>query len=91
MFIKINDSDVISHALYPDVFKDYCEFKLKYGELQYIPTEYLLRPLNQGEEVNLTTKNGKPLDIELIGMNRTNMETGKRKVIFKTNGRVREV
>jgi len=25
-----------------------------------------------GEEVNLQTKNGKPLDIELIGMNETN-------------------
>jgi len=32
-FVDINDKDVLSHALYPEVFKDYCEFRIKYGEL----------------------------------------------------------
>lgn len=60
--LPISDSDVISSALYKDVFEDYCEIRNKYGYLSDIPTEYLLRPVKQGEEVSLTLRDGSPMD-----------------------------
>ena len=43
--LPISDADVISSALYKDVFEGYCDIRNKYGFLSDIPTEYLLRPL----------------------------------------------
>jgi len=44
-YLEIKDSDVITAALYPEVFDDYCNFRKKYGHLIDVPTEYLLRPV----------------------------------------------
>lgn len=45
--LEIKDTDVISSALYPDVFEDFCNFREKYGHINEIPTEYLLRPIEE--------------------------------------------
>lgn len=63
---KIRDVDVMSAALYPQVFNEYMEFKQKYGPVHLLPTPNYFVPTPMGEEVAVTLRPGLLLFLLLL-------------------------
>ena len=89
--LDIRPVDVISAALYPEVFEDFCNFRKEYGNLTVLPTEYLLRPIKFGEKVSLSLKDNTQMDISLIAVGEVDAKKGTRIVCFDVNGWFRTV
>merc|ERR1712205_64070 len=54
----VDEKDVLSHALYPNVFLEWKEFEAVYGEVSKLPTDLFLNPLKEGDEVDIELKAG---------------------------------
>jgi pyruvate carboxylase len=56
----MSDKDVMSAALYPKVFDDYCDFRRKYGPVTHLDTKtFLVGPdIAQEHNVSLTYVGG---------------------------------
>ncbi|KAL1918699.1 uncharacterized protein VTP21DRAFT_2721 [Calcarisporiella thermophila] len=87
---SIRDVDVISCALYPQVFHEYRAQIEKYGELSVVPTRYFLARPEIGEEVQVQIEPGKTLIVKLLTVGPVDA-TGKRDVYFELNGEARVV
>lgn len=82
---NVNEKDVLSNALYPEVFADYKEFQAIYGDVGNLETNVFLYPLKVGEEVTVTLEPGKDFIVQLLTIDSL-QEDGTRNVIFKVNG-----
>ncbi|RLB55865.1 MAG: pyruvate carboxylase [Deltaproteobacteria bacterium] len=87
---QIRDVDVLSAALYPDVFRAYREHRTLYGDVSMLPTRVFLSPLEVGEEIAVDIERGKTLIIVLTAVSEID-ETGHRTVFFELNGQPRQV
>ncbi|KAI7900118.1 pyruvate carboxylase [Cokeromyces recurvatus] len=87
---SIRDYDVISAALYPQVFADYRDTVSQYGDLSVVPTRYFLSKPEIGEEFHVEIEEGKTLIIKLLAVGPLN-NNGKRDVYFELNGEARVV
>ncbi|TPX49980.1 pyruvate carboxylase [Synchytrium endobioticum] len=88
---KVSETDVISAALYPQVFKEYRTFLGTYGDLINLPTYFFLTPLKIGEEFYFELETGKTLIVNLLAVGPVNEATGKRDIYFAVNGEGRVV
>lgn len=88
---RIKDEDVISHALYKDVFADWKRFEDNYGEVTKIPTRYFLRPMKVDEEIAVEIEEGKTVYITYLGDSGKVNEKGERELRFNVNGQERTV
>ncbi|KAA8491876.1 Pyruvate carboxylase 1 [Porphyridium purpureum] len=85
--IKLVHRDVISAALYPQVFDEYMRFREKYSdEIGYLPTEAFLAPMTIGEEYHFPIEEGKTLITKLISVSPELDNKGYRDVFFELNG-----
>lgn len=82
---NISEKDVLSHALYPDVFIDWKAFESVYGEVGNLPTHIFLNPMEEGTEIELETAVGKTFLIKLLSKGQVK-EDGTRVVVFEVNG-----
>lgn len=82
---NVSEKDVLSDALYPQVFSDFKEYQALYGEVGKLPTNAFLHPFKVGEEVTITLRPGKDLIVQLLTIDSL-QEDGTRNVIFKVNG-----
>jgi pyruvate carboxylase len=82
---NINFKDVLSHALYPDVFIDWKAFESVYGEVGRLPTHLFLNPMKEGDEVELEQGVGRKFLIKLLSKGQLK-EDGTRVVAFEVNG-----
>lgn len=89
--LDIRPVDLVSYALYPDVFEDFCKFRKEFGNIGILPTEYVLRPMKYGELLRLTLKDGTPMDVKLIAVGDVDKKKGTRTVCFEVNGWFRTV
>jgi pyruvate carboxylase len=89
--LDIRPVDLVSYALYPDVFEDFCKFRKEYGNITVLPTEYLLRPIKYGETVSVNCKDGSKMDVKLIAVGEVDKKKGTRTVCFDVNGWFRTV
>ncbi|KAI8911879.1 carbamoyl-phosphate synthase L chain, ATP binding domain-containing protein [Gorgonomyces haynaldii] len=87
----IEDTDVLSSALYPKVFEDFMSKRTLYGDLSVLPTKYFLTPMSVGQEFSFDVQIGKTLIIKLLAIGPLHEETGKRDVYFSINGEARMV
>ncbi|KXS11738.1 pyruvate carboxylase [Gonapodya prolifera JEL478] len=87
----IEDTDVLSAALYPQVFAEFRSALSSYGDLSVLPTQYFLAPLQIGEEMQLDLEAGKTLFVKLLAIGPTDPLTGNREVFFSLNGQTRMV
>lgn len=81
----ISTKDVISHALYPDVFIDWKNYQSVFGELEDLPTHLFLNPLSEGDEVELELSPGRSYLIKLVSRGELRPD-GTRVVTFEVNG-----
>ncbi len=87
---EFNDEEIISYALYPEVFKDYVKFVETYGDASIFCTRSFFYPLKKEEEIEVDIEEGKTLIVKYVGMGEPN-EKGLRKVYFELNGQPRNV
>ncbi|KAK9894024.1 pyruvate carboxylase [Cystobasidium minutum MCA 4210] len=87
----ITSTDVLSYALYPEVFNEYREFLEQYGDLSTLPTRYFLRKPAVGEELQVTIAEGKTLIIKLLATGPIDSDLGLRTVFIELNGETRAV
>ena len=85
---RITFKEVLSHALYPKVFKEFMEFEKTYGKgiIEKMPTHLFLRPLSEGEETHLHLGPGKDYYIRLSSIDEFNKDLGTRVVTLEVNG-----
>eukprot|EP00468_Gymnochlora_sp_CCMP2014_P008839 CAMPEP_0167758164 /NCGR_PEP_ID=MMETSP0110_2-20121227/10321_1 /TAXON_ID=629695 /ORGANISM="Gymnochlora sp., Strain CCMP2014" /LENGTH=106 /DNA_ID=CAMNT_0007644419 /DNA_START=375 /DNA_END=691 /DNA_ORIENTATION=- len=74
----ITDKDVLSAALYPQVFKDYIDFKDVYSTVQNLPTYAYFSPLKVGEEIKVSLRKGKELQLKLVATTETDEDGNKQ-------------
>lgn len=82
---NVNEKDVLSYALYPEVFVDWKEFQGLYGEIGDLPTNLFLNPMKPGDEVELARGPGKVNIIKLVAIQELQTD-GTRLVSFEVNG-----
>lgn len=87
---NISDTDVISAALYPKVFKEYQEKLSQYGDVSIIPTQYFLSAPDSDVEFPIELEKGKTLVVKLLTVGPINAN-GQRDVYFLLNGQSRVV
>lgn len=86
----VTDEDIVSYALYPQVFKDYVKFADEYGDSSVFDTKAFFYPLNKEEEISIDIEEGKTLVIKFLGTSEPD-EKGERRVYFELNGQPRNV
>jgi len=85
---SISDKDVLSHALYPNVFIDWKNFEAVNGDVGNLPTHLFLNPLKEGDEVTLNLEggdSGRDYVVKLVSKGQVS-EDGTRVVSFAVNG-----
>merc|ERR1719296_418399 len=81
----IDEKDVLSHALYPNVFTEWKDFEAIYGEVSKLPTDLFLNPMKEGDEVEIELKPGERTIVKLTSIPPPR-EDGSRTVAFEVNG-----
>ncbi|KAB0800089.1 hypothetical protein PPYR_07969 [Photinus pyralis] len=90
-FPGIRDHDVMSAALYPQVTKDYLNFRDRFGPVDKLDTRIFLTGPKVGEEFEVSIEKGKTLGIKTLAMAEDLTESGEREVFFELNGTLRSV
>lgn len=86
--VKLGDTDLASHLMYPKVYKDYVEHVKTYGDVSTLPTPVFFYGLPENEEISVDIDRGKTLVIRLQG--RTDLtDEGATKLFFELNGQPR--
>jgi pyruvate carboxylase len=88
--VPIRDVDVMSAALYRNVFREYRDFRTRFGDVSVLPTRLFLAPMEIGEEVSIDIERGKTLVIVLTAVGELDA-AGQRAVFFELNGQPRQV
>ncbi|HBO58111.1 MAG TPA: pyruvate carboxylase, partial [Opitutae bacterium] len=86
---EINDDDLYSYLMYPQVFKELIKYVDSFGHARVLPTPAFFYGLNPGEEISVEIEQGKTLIIKLVYVSEPD-EEGLRTLTFELNGRARE-
>ncbi|XP_031636722.1 pyruvate carboxylase, mitochondrial isoform X2 [Contarinia nasturtii] len=88
---KATEHDVMSAALYPEVTKDYLNFRESYGPVDKLNTRIFLTGPKVGEEFEVTIEKGKTLGIKALALADDLTPNGEKEVFFELNGQLRSV
>ncbi|XP_015112263.1 pyruvate carboxylase, mitochondrial [Diachasma alloeum] len=88
---SINEKDIMSAALYPQVTEDYLTFREQFGPVDKLETRIFLTGPKVGEEFEVTIEKGKTLGIKTLAMAEDLTPNGEREVFFEMNGQLRSV
>lgn len=81
---------VLSSALYPDVYEDFIKYRMEYGSLTRMGSDVYFHGLSEGETCEVEISEGKVMIVQFIGFGRLDDE-GNRIVDFEINGNRREI
>lgn len=87
----INDTDVMSSAMYPKVTDDFLDFVQNYGPVTDLDTRIFLIGPKVGEELEVTLERGKTVHIKALAVSETLTHKGEREVFFEFNGQLRTI
>lgn len=90
--LKINPSekDLISYALYPDVFEAYLKYVKENGDLSRMGSDIFFHGLAEGETCEIEIAEGKTLIVQLMEISKVDSQ-GNRTLVFEVNGNRREL
>jgi len=88
--VEPNMQRIISYALYPKVYEDYCIHKETFDDVTRLDSHVYFYGLRKGEETTLTIGEGKVLTIKFVDMSEP-IEDGMRALSFEVNGSMRVV
>ncbi|WP_338686207.1 pyruvate carboxylase [Haloferula helveola] len=83
------DDDLYSHLMYPQVFADFRDVRVKYDNLSGLPTPAFFYGLSAGEEIEVEIDPGKTLFIKLVSIGEADKD-GQRTLFYELNGMPRE-
>ncbi len=81
--------EVVSHLLYPQVFKEFAAHQQRFGDTSVLATPVFLGGMQTGEEIAAEIEPGKTLIIKMMAVSEPH--DGRRTVFFELNGQPREV
>lgn len=87
---EVLEQKVISYALYPKVYEDYCEHFEAYNDVTRLESHVYFYGLRKGEETTLKIDEGKELLIKFLEMSEPD-EEGMRTLVFEINGSMRQI
>ena len=87
---EINDKEVISFALYPEVFQEYVSFCESYADVSVLDTPTYFYGMKLGEQIEVEIEKGKTLFIKLVSISEPRTD-GTRVIYFELNGQSREI
>jgi pyruvate carboxylase len=87
---EASEQDVLSYLLYPQVYLDFQQHVLQYGDTSTIPTAHFFYGLQPGEETSIEIERGKTLFVKYLTTGEVR-EDGTRTVFFELNGQPRAV
>lgn len=88
---RLRDVDVMSAAIYPQVFDEYMTFRKQYSDVSVLPTRNFLSEMEVGEEIHFDIDRGKTLVVKLTAVADEADEDGRREVFFELNGQPRSI
>jgi pyruvate carboxylase len=86
----VRDVDVVSAALYPQVFDEYMAFRREFSDVSLLPTRNFIAAMKLGEEVSFEIERGKLLIVKLTALGDVRSD-GQREVFFELNGQPRSI
>ncbi|MGL5439096.1 MAG: pyruvate carboxylase [Filifactoraceae bacterium] len=86
---NINPRNVISYAMYPRVYEDYCKHLELYNDISKLPSKTFFYGMEIGEELEVEIESGKSVNIKYTGLSDAD-EKGVRTLYFDVNGSPRE-
>jgi pyruvate carboxylase len=84
------ETDMLSHLLYPKVFSEYHEHRSTYGNVEPIPTPAFFYGLEPNEEIMVEIQPGKRISVKFLNVTNPN-EQGNRLAFFRLNGQTRAI
>lgn len=88
--LAVTERDLVSHAQYPAVFKDFMDSREEHGDLSILDTRTFVSGMKTGQEISVEIEHGKVLFIKLMSVQDPD-EEGSRSVTFELNGQPRVV
>ncbi len=86
---EIDDNDLYSHFMYPEVHADFAKFSREFGDVSVLSTPAFFYGLKPGDEISVEIEQGKTLFFKLINVGSIDKD-GRRAVTFELNGMTRE-
>lgn len=87
---ELTPEDVLSAAIYPDVFAHFKDFTATFGPLDSLNTRLFLQGPKIAEEFEVELERGKTLHIKALAVSDLN-RAGQRQVFFELNGQLRSI
>ncbi|CAI4226109.1 unnamed protein product [Auanema sp. JU1783] len=87
---NLTEEDCMSHAMFPEVFDKFEQFRQRFGPVSKLPTRIFFTGLDIAEEVDVELEEGKTLAIQLLAEGKLN-NVGEREVFFDLNGQMRSI
>ena len=84
------NKDVLSYALYPDVFEGYLKYISEFGDLSRVGSDVFFHGLKEGETCELEIASGKNFMIKLLEIGKLDLE-GNKTLVFEVDGNRREI
>lgn len=86
----VDDTALLSHILYPNVYPDFDKHRRTYSDTSVIPTPIFFYGMEPGQETTVEIDPGKTLIIKLNAIGALHPD-GTRQVYFELNGLARQV
>ncbi len=87
---RIDEQELASYLMYPQVFLDYAKHRREYGRVSALPTPVYFYGMAPGQEIAVDIERGKTLIITKLATSEPD-EDGHRTVFFELNGQPRNV
>ncbi|XP_023620854.1 pyruvate carboxylase, mitochondrial isoform X2 [Myotis lucifugus] len=87
---EVTPEDVLSAAMYPDVFTQFKDFTSTFGPVDSLNTRLFLQGPKIAEEFEVELERGKTLHIKALAVSDLNW-AGQRQVFFELNGQLRSI
>lgn len=85
-----NNRQLLSYALYPDVYENYIKYHREYGNLSRMTSDVFFHGLREGETCEIDVAEGRTMIVQLNEIGKVD-EEGYRTLNFEINGNRREI